>query len=128
MHRTVDVQSGLTGQAKSEKPNIDVPNIRLPGLASFTLACIGFILLGVGAFSAPDKKEKTETTQLLLKLESCRSEADVAAEQRLKCYDTLFDSQVNGSHFSNEDLQSLAEKDRAWIKMLIIKSKENGAK
>lgn len=120
--------SGLTGQAKSDKPNIDVSNIRLPALTSFTLACIGFILLGVGAFSAPDKNEKAESPSLLLKLEGCRSETGVTADQRLKCYDSLFDAQVSATQFSNEELKSLSEKDRAWIKMLILKSKEHGDK
>ncbi|MCM2354389.1 MAG: hypothetical protein NDI63_12295 [Pseudobdellovibrio sp.] len=119
--------SGLTGQAKSEKPNIDVPNIYLPARISFGLACLGFILLAVGAFSGSDKKE-LKPLKLVMKLESCRSETGVTVDQRLKCYDSFFDSQVSSSQISNEELDSLPEKDRTWIKMLIIKSKEHGDK
>jgi hypothetical protein len=117
--------SGLTGQAKLEKPSIDVSNIRLPALVSFGLACAGFILLGIGAFSAPDKKDRVDPSQLILKLESCRGETGTTTEQRLKCYDSLFDSQVSGTQVTNEELQALSEKDRAWIKMLILKTKEH---
>lgn len=120
--------SGLTGQAKSGAPDIDVPNIRLPALASFTLACIGFILLGVGAFSVSDKKEKEDQSRLFPRLEICRSETGTTADQRLKCYDALFDSQISGNQISNDELQSLSEQDRSWIKMLIIKSKAHGNK
>lgn len=119
--------SGLTGQAKLEKPNIDVSNIYLPARISFGLASLGFILLAFGAFSGSEKKEQAPS-KLLLKLESCRSETGTTADQRLKCYDAFFDSQVSSNQISTDDLQSLPEKDRAWIKMLIIKSKVHGDK
>lgn len=118
--------SGLTGQAKLEKPSIDVSNIYLPARISFGLACLGFILLAVGAFSGSDKKDQGQS-KLVLKLESCRSEMGVTIDQRLKCYDSLFDTQISGSQFSSEDLQSLPEKDRAWIKMLILKTLNKGS-
>ena len=117
--------SGLTGQAKLENPSIDVLNIRLPALTSFILACVGFILLGVGAFSAPEKSERVDASRLVLKLENCRGETGATAEQRLKCYDALFDSQVSSTQITNEELEALPEKDRAWIKMLILKTNEH---
>lgn len=85
--------SGLTGQAKLNKPNIDIINIRLPALISFGLACIGFILMGVGAFSVPDKKETYNISPILLKLESCKGEVGITPEKRLKCYDSFFEAQ-----------------------------------
>lgn len=116
--------AGLTGQAIEDRPDIDVWNIRLPALISFSLACIGFILLGLGAFSAPEKLVNQNSSKFMLELEGCRAENGVAAERRLRCYDALFDKQVDDTQISNEDLQALTEKDRAWIKVLILKSKD----
>lgn len=85
--------SGLTGQAKLDNPDIDVLNIRLPALTSFCLACLGFILMGIGAFSVPDKKEVYNISPILLKLESCKGEIGITPARRLKCYDSFFEAQ-----------------------------------
>lgn len=115
--------SGITGQAISKDPNIQVSNIRIPALISFILACIGFILLVVGAIYSPAKHDGMDNSKLIQKLEICRSETGITAEQRLRCYDSLFDTQVSGTQITNEELQTLPENDRAWIKTLILKTK-----
>lgn len=113
--------AGLTGQAIVDKPNINVLNIRLPVLVAFILACLGFILLGRGALLANGKKESVEPNKIVAKLEMCRGEIGVSQDQRLKCYDSLFDSQIVSGSLTSEQIQALPESDRLWIKLLIQK-------
>ena len=114
--------AGLTGQAMDEAPSVDVWNIRWPALTAFFLACVGFVLLGLGASKAPEKVERVDGVQLILKMESCRSEAKITPEQRLKCYDSFLEAQISDIKLVEKDLNELSDKDRAWIKTLILKN------
>lgn len=113
--------TGLTGEIVEDNPNLN-GFVRWAALFSFFLACLGFVLLGVGAFKSPEKTDRLDGVQLILKMEACRSDVTVTTDQKARCYDSFFDAQASGLKITEDDLKALSEKDRAWIKVLILKS------
>ena len=113
--------SGLTGQAISQNPDIEVLNIRVPAILSFCMALAGFVLLGTGAFRSSYEKNEEKAGEFMSKLENCRRE--IFIEKRTQCYDAFFDGRINEMKIVEGDLKNLSPTDQAWIKLMILKSK-----
>lgn len=115
--------SGLTGQAIDKNPSIDVLNIKLPALISFTLACIGFVLLGIGAFTTNGTKSEHFADITSVKLENCRNETNTTPDARIKCYDSFVDSYFADMKITESEIKGLSAKDQTWLKLMILKNK-----
>lgn len=112
--------SGLTGQAIVETPDINVPNIKYPARLSLLALVIGLVFIGLG-ISTNGKKPLSEL-KILKQLQLCRG-ISTGELDRLKCYESWFDSKIDSISIEQIDFSKLEGDDKKWIKAFILQRK-----